>query len=879
MKNILSEILSTAKTDAHRLLEACLDSTGHICIVGLIAGANPSQKFFGPGQLDAAIECAMRLDAEGRDSYFATSTFQNPSSRKAENVRSVKTMKLDLDVSIDSDKKYATQAEALADLKRFCKAVNLPRPVVVNSGGGLHIYWPLSVALTPGEAKQVSEKLKSLCSMHGLRADPCVTSDLARILRVPDTKNYKQDVPREVKLLTKVHTFDTVNFIELMEAAYAAGAPAPIAVSKDVPLFSGASIPLHLRHLKTDDVTSALAGRKPKSFQIILEKSIAGTGCEQLKFAYENQASIDEPRWRAVLSIAQLCKDRAEAIHQISKGHADYSPEETEQKATSTLGPMRCDTFASNWPEQCTGCTHKITSPIQLGVESDAAANDAHQWQPPEPLPDNLLPVMPFDFNLLPVALQPWANDIVHRMQSPPDFVGVAIMSALGTVIGRRIGIRPKQFDDWTEYCNLWACIVGRPGVMKSPALEAALAPLKSLSARASEQYKTDKAAYDATAQIHAMRVDAEKKNIAKTLTKNPSAQIHPNALIEPAAPTLKRYLINDSTVEVLLDICIENPQGVCCYRDELVGLLKSFEKQGQESARGFYLTGWNGNSGYTVDRIGRGKNMHAEAVCLSVFGSTQPGGIGEYLRSATVGGSRDDGLIQRVSMLVWPDISPAWTNVDRWPDAQAKAAAYQLFEKLDAEDPVTDWGAETVTGQDGQPLEGMPPFLRFDQASLALFVKWHTGLQSELRSGMLHVSMEAHLSKYKKLVPSLALICHLADGVKGAVGIDALTRAIAWARYLRSHAERAYGAGTRPDVAGAKTLIERIKKGDLLDGFTARSVYINEWSMLSSKQDVVNALKVLMDSGWLRSMEQQTEGRTKTVYFINPIADILPTV
>jgi hypothetical protein len=64
---------------------------------------------------------------------------------------------------------------------------------------------------------------------------------------------------------------------------------------------------------------------------------------------------------------------------------------------------------------------------------------------------------------LLPEALRPWAEDIASRMQCPPDFVGVTIMGALVMVIGRRVGIRPKACDDWTEYGNLWVCVVGRP--------------------------------------------------------------------------------------------------------------------------------------------------------------------------------------------------------------------------------------------------------------------------------------------------------------------------------------------------------------------------------------------------------------------------------
>ena len=90
------------------------------------------------------------------------------------------------------------------------------------------------------------------------------------------------------------------------------------------------------------------------------------------------------------------------------------------------------------------------------------------KWPAPKPLPDGLLPVSPFDADFLPAAVSPWAADIADRMQCPLDFVGVPVVVALGSVIGRRIGVRSQRKTDWLEVPDLWGCIVGRPGAMKS---------------------------------------------------------------------------------------------------------------------------------------------------------------------------------------------------------------------------------------------------------------------------------------------------------------------------------------------------------------------------------------------------------------------------
>lgn len=861
------------------LLSAAIDPAGWICIVGMAGKSKPIHKYYPPGDYEGAVQQAALFDSKSMDTYFCTSSMKSNMNRTAENVHSVKVLKLDLDVG-EGENKYATRAEALQDTMRVCQIVNMPRPTFVGSGYGAYAYWIGDRAMEPKKAIEILGKMKSVFIHHGLRADPACTADIARLLRVPGTHNYKFGGKKKVKIANDIMVYEMEVLISTIEAAHAdiSSSTTDKAVSVDLgEVFDGMTrIPPHIQTSTIDETTRQLIGYMPKKFSIILAKSEAKVGCAQIWDVYVNRETIGYDLWRAGLSIAYNCEDGEEAIHIISEGGKDYTPQATIEKAVDTQGkPHTCRWFNSNKPALCKNCLHagKITSPIQLGEYVPPlkinAGTDA--WSAPDSLPSQLLPVDSFDIGFLPASLKEWVKDIVERMQCPLDFVGVTVMSALGTVIGRRVGIRPKKQDDWTEYPNLWTCIVGRPGVMKSPAMSAALAPLNSLSAQASRQYHEDRTTYDAHVQLHAMRAEAQKKNLAKKLAANPNADVQIDEIEAPTAPTLKRYMVNDATVECLLDICIENPQGICAYRDELVALLKSLDREGQESARGFYLTGWNGNSSHTSDRIGRGRNLRADAVCLSMLGSTQPGRIAEYLRAALGGGIADDGLIQRFGLLVWPDIGGKWQNIDRWPDGAAKKAAFELFEQLNAADPVKDWKAEIVTGHDGQPVVNEPPYLRLDDNAADLFLQWRTNFENELLSGNLHPALESHFSKYRKLIPSLALVCHLADDGTGPVTSAAMERALAWAAYLRTHAERSYAAVTMANVASAKALLKHIRSSELQNGFTARDIRRKQWSGLSTQEDVNQALAMLVDYGWLQSVVQQTEGRSKSIYLINP--------
>jgi len=311
-----------------------------------------------------------------------------------------------------------------------------------------------------------------------------------------------------------------------------------------------------------------------------------------------------------------------------------------------------------------------------------------------------------------------------------------------------------------------------------------------------------------------------------------------------------------------------QNLNGLLVHRDELVSLLRSLDREDQAEARGFYLTGWNGDSAYTFDRIGRGLNLHIPAVCLSMLGSTQPGRIAEYVRHAVRGGAGDDGLIQRFGLLVWPDGGGEWRNVDRWPDSDAKRTAYKVFEHLDRLEPDTV-GAQRDEGIDGEK-DGLP-YLRFDADALALFVEWRTDLDARLRSGDLHPAMESHLAKYRKMVPGLALILHLADGGTGPVSHAATLQALAWSELLESHAARAYASVSAPDVAAAKAILARSRKGDLPATFAGWQVWRPGWALLSDRQQVNDALALLVDLGWLAASRTDTGGRPATAYTVNP--------
>ena len=492
------------------------------------------------------------------------------------------------------------------------------------------------------------------------------------------------------------------------------------------------------------------------------------------------------------------------------------------------------------------------------------------EWPEPQPLPDGLRPVMPFDFDLLPSPLRPWIQDICDRVQCPPDFVAVAAMAALGSVVGRKIGIRPQELTDWTVTPNQWALVIGRPGVMKSPAIEVALAPLKMLAAKAYESFVEEDKEYQVEQRAAKLRYEANEKKARAKLKKDSNADLSAVlAVPEQDELALKRYLVNDTSPAALGELHRQNHNGFLVHRDEMVSLLRSLDREDQAEGRGFYLTGWNGDSAYTFDRIGRGMNLHIPAVCLSLLGGTQPGRLSGYINQAVKGGSGDDGLIQRFGLIVWPDVTTEWEDFDKAPDCDAKNHAYKVFSLLDTLNP-EEIGAQQDTDFDGNP-DGMP-YLRFDDEARAVFLEWRQELESRLRGGDLPPALESHLAKYRKLVPGLALILHLAEGNGGPVTTRSTLQALAWSEYLETHAQRAYSSATQPNTSTAKAIIRHIKNGDLPSQFSSKDVWRPGWSKLTDRAQVSDALRLLVDYGWLFEIhDKETGGRPSTSYKVNP--------
>lgn len=491
-------------------------------------------------------------------------------------------------------------------------------------------------------------------------------------------------------------------------------------------------------------------------------------------------------------------------------------------------------------------------------------------WPDPTPLP-KLPPVPDFPLDLLPDDLVAWIGDAAERARFRPDFAAAASMAALGSVIGRKLGIRLKQRDDWTEYANVWGALIGPPSALKSAAMRDAMRPFKALQVTADEAYAKDLEAYELQTETFKLRKDAKKKSVAKALAKDADTSIDLGDLVPPDEPIARTYWtsnVNEASLGVLLE---RNPNGLLIERDELSSLMVSLENEASGDLRGMLLSGWSGNESYRFDRIMRGVT-YLPKFALSVVGGIQPGPLARYVRSA-FSGERADGLLQRFQLIVWPD-PEGFEYVDRYPAGPARKAAVALFDRADSLDPDAI-GSRADFGND-------PPFVRLSEAAQGLFIEWYSAFMRERRAvesgGVESAPIAAHFGKYPGLLGKLALILHVADDpASHEVSERTLLKALAWIDYLTPHARRVYHAVEHPETGAAELLLSRLRRSELPASFKAWEITRKAWHGLTDREAVKKACRLLFEYGWLIELDAggPTGGRpADPVYAVSPVAN-----
>jgi hypothetical protein len=346
-----------------------VSAPGYFCVV---VGDEKFHKVFNtPAE---AIPFITR-EAKTRDVFFCVHSLREPSvwnpnkrnkktgemgafeRRTQANMLNAKTLFLDLDVG-DSVHKYPTQKAAAASIIAFAETVGLKPPTLVNSGYGVHVYWPFTEDIETDSWVYYAALLNRLIRHYDIKADPLRIRDQASLLRIPGTINHKRGGSKAVKV---AYQGDAMAPKDVYAALWYACEEAGLSTEVTVEPKKGSAA-----NDGPSNIVKVWEGKTP-TYQELHD------ACPQVQEWERIGGDIDYPRWYLQMSLVRFCEpDGREHVHRLSshwpecpdQPHPNYSYDICEEKLGNqedqTIKPARCATIDERMGNNlCDACPHR----------------------------------------------------------------------------------------------------------------------------------------------------------------------------------------------------------------------------------------------------------------------------------------------------------------------------------------------------------------------------------------------------------------------------------------------------------------------------------------------------------------------------------------
>ena len=374
---------------------------------------------------------------------------------------------------------------------------------------------------------------------------------------------------------------------------------------------------------------------------------------------------------------------------------------------------------------------------------------------------------VPFPTNLLPQPLCQFVTEVANAIGCDPSFVALPLLAALAAAIGdsRRLFVKAG----WLVPAIIWAAVIGESGTAKSPAFRAVVKYLKQYQATIRDKFAEQQKQYEHDLDIYEAELKRWKQ---KKLWQAGTLRPEP-----PEKPPYPRTTVSDATLEGLVAILEDNPNGVLAEFDELAGFFGSFDKyrSGSGSDSATWLSIYNGDS-ITVDRKSTGHTFVPSAY-VSIAGNIQPGVLPDCFTSK----HRESGMMARFLMAFPNRIAKQWNENEISNETDSHMS--RLFSYLYSMEPQID------------DLSNRTPYLFYMNAEAKQhWISFYNRHNQELaeHSG----SMAATYSKLEEYPLRFGLIFHCVRQAMGMaqdhfVQVDTIQSAIALTEWFKNESQR----------------------------------------------------------------------------------------
>lgn len=232
-----------------------------------------------------------------------------------------------------------------------------------------------------------------------------------------------------------------------------------------------------------------------------------------------------------------------------------------------------------------------------------------------------------FPLDIFPESLQNYIKLCNNTLDSSIDYMGCSFLWMSSVIIGNSINIRIK--NGWIENSTIWISIVGKAGLGKTPSISNIIFPLMKANNR----------------EIKTFIKKNEKYHAYKELDKKDQKNTE-----EIKKPIKTQFIVNDITLEALVDLHEESDNSVGVFKDELAGWFKDMNKYRAGSDLEFWLSSWSGKA-VNLNRK-TAKSAFVEKPFIPVLGGIQP----NILNSFYTDENKDNGFIDRM-LLSFPEL------------------------------------------------------------------------------------------------------------------------------------------------------------------------------------------------------------------------------
>lgn len=442
----------------------------------------------------------------------------------------------------------------------------------------------------------------------------------------------------------------------------------------------------------------------------------------------------------------------------------------------------------------------------------------------------------PFPVETLPSPLLEYVTEGAISTGSDPAYWALPCLAACAAAIGHTRLLKVKT--GYYQPSILWTATIGESGSMKSIGWRGATRYLSKLQHKFVTDYLHEKDKFEAALEeFRKPREKGDKSN------KDNSAE----EFQKP--PVCRQIITNDTTIESLVGILIDNPKGFLVSRDELAGWIESFGRYtGSNSDLQAWLEFWEGGSLVINRRSAENRVRSVAAAGVSVTGTIQP----ELFKTILTPKYMAAGLGARF-LLANP---PRTKRV--WPKTEMDATTQENYEHL------IDW-LLTIEFASSTEHGPQPVIQGFDPLAMKRWIEFC----EDWWSRMTRIENPYLLSAWSKMDNQglrLALVLH---NIKGAwsyatrqpistaqIQPDTIEAAITLCEWFGREAQRIYGVSD-PNAAILQWIRNRGGTVTIRDLYTHRQC--------PNAGEAERLVCELMSTGQLR---EKQEGK-KTLYFL----------